>query len=256
MRHERAKISLMEADPTIPIAFVAGLVSFLSPCVLPLVPGYLSYMSGFSARDGERTKTIPAWAAAVSFVGGFSIVFVALGATATLLGSLVSENQLLLTRVSGVLIIALGLVFMGVIKIPFLYREARFHPTPGAGVWGSLVVGGAFAFGWTPCIGTTMGLALLMAAGQGTTGGPGEGALLLASYSAGLGVPFILAGLGISKLTVALKWLRRHTRTLNLVGGSLLVIVGLLLVTDQLFRLSGWMTTTFVDLGLDFWNEF
>lgn len=246
----------MEADPTIPIAFVAGLVSFLSPCVLPLVPGYLSYMSGFSAPDGEASKTIPAWVAAVSFVAGFSVIFVALGATATLLGSLVSDNQQMLTRVSGALIILLGLVFMGVIRVPFLYREARFHPTPGAGVWGSLVVGGAFAFGWTPCIGTTMGLALLMAAGQAPTGGPGEGALLLGAYSAGLGVPFILAGLGISRLTTALSWLRKHTRTLNLVGGSLLVIVGLLLITDQLFRLSAWMTTAFVDLGLDFWNEF
>ena len=246
----------MEADPTMPIAFVAGLVSFLSPCVLPLVPGYLSYMSGFSARDGEETKTIPPWVAALSFVGGFSVIFVALGATATLLGSLVSENQVLLTRISGVLIVLLGLVFMGVIKIPFLYREARFHPTPGAGVWGSVVVGGAFAFGWTPCIGTTMGLALLMAAGQGTTGGPGEGALLLAAYSAGLGVPFILAGLGISRLTTALKWLRKHTRTMNLVGGALLIIVGVLLITDQLFRLSAWMQSSFTNMGLDFWNEF
>src|SRR5687768_12719468 len=113
-------------DPTIPIAFLAGLVSFLSPCVLPLVPGYLSYMSGFSERGDEKTKTIPAWVAAVAFVGGFTIVFVALGATATLLGSLVSDNQDVLTRISGVLIILLGFVFMGVIRVPFLYREARF----------------------------------------------------------------------------------------------------------------------------------
>ena len=246
----------MDADPTFPIVFLAGLVSFLSPCVLPIVPGYLSYMSGFSASPESDGRTIPAWVAAFSFVAGFSIVFVALGATATLLGSLVSDNQVLLTRISGAMIVLLGLVFIGVIKIPFLYREARFHPTPGAGVWGSLLIGGAFGFGWTPCIGPAVGVALLMAAGKATAGGPGEGALLLAAYSAGLGVPFILAGLGISRLTNAMTWLRRHIRTVNVVGGSLLIVVGVLMLTDQLFRISSWMTEMFVALGLDFWNEF
>ena len=246
----------MEADPTIPIAFIAGLVSFLSPCVLPLVPGYLSYMSGFAATPGEKARTIPAWLAACMFVAGFSVVFVALGATATLLGSLLEGNRDILGRISGVVIIFLGLVFMGVLKVPFLYREARFHPTPGAGLWGSLVLGGAFAFGWTPCIGLVMGAVLSMAAGRSEVGGPGEGAFLLAIYSAGLGVPFILAGLGMSRLTTALAWFRRHMRTVNLASGALLVVVGLLFVTNQLFRVSAWMQKTFVAMGLDFWNSF
>lgn len=243
-------------DPTVPIAFAAGVVSFLSPCVLPLVPGYLSYMSGFSSLDGVERRSFPAWLAALFFVAGFTLVFVALGATATLLGSLLKDNQELLARISGVVIILLGLVFMGVIKAPFLYREARFRPTPKAGAWGSLVLGGAFAFGWSPCIGAVMGAVLTMAAGQGAAGGPAEGAALLAVYSLGLGVPFVLAGLGVSRLTTAMAWLRRHVRTVNLVSGVLLVLVGLLFVTNQLFQLSIWMQKSFTALGLDFWEAF
>lgn len=240
------------ADVSIPIAFAAGLLSFLSPCVLPLVPGYLSYMSGFGpeeeapSRRAVRTGTV-----AVFFVLGFTIVFVALGATATVLGSFLKDHQRLLTQISGVLIIFFGLVFMGVLKIPFLYREARFHPTPNAGLWGSTVLGGAFAFGWSPCIGATLGPILGMAAGRGTTGGPGEGALLLGVYSLGLGVPFILAGLGISHLTGALRWLRKHVHTVNLVGGAFLVLVGILFVTDQMFRIAIWMQDVFRAIGLD-----
>ncbi|MGH2807269.1 MAG: cytochrome c biogenesis CcdA family protein [Actinomycetota bacterium] len=246
----------MEADPTIPIAFLAGVVSFLSPCVLPLVPGYLSYMSGFAEGRQQGDRTLPPWLAAGVFVLGFTLIFVALGATATLLGSLLRDNQRLLSQISGVLIIALGLVFMGVIKVPFLYREARFHPTPRAGVWGSLVLGGAFAFGWSPCIGAVMGAVLAMAAGQGGSGGVAEGAGLLAVYSIGLGVPFILAGLGMARLTSALHWFRKHMRTVNVASGALLVIVGILFVTNQLFQLSIWMQKTFIALNLDFWSSF
>lgn len=231
-------------DPTIPIAFAAGVVSFLSPCVLPLVPGYLSYMSGISSSEDDRAR-IPAWVVAVTFVAGFTLVFVALGATATLLGSLLRQNQDILARAGGVLIIVMGLIFMGAIKVPWLYREARFHPSPNAGVWGSVVLGAAFAFGWSPCIGATLGAVLAMAAGRGATGGPGEGALLLASYSLGLGLPFIAAGLGISRLTGALGWFRRNIRTLNLVSGVLLVAVGLLMVSGQFFQLSIWLQKTF-----------
>jgi cytochrome c-type biogenesis protein len=139
----------------------------------------------------------------------------------------------------------MGLIFMGAIKVPWLYREARFHPSPNAGVWGSVVLGAAFAFGWSPCIGATLGAVLAMAAGRGATGGAGEGALLLASYSLGLGLPFIAAGLGISRLTGALGWFRRNIRTLNLVSGILLVAVGLLMVSGQFFHLSIWLQKTF-----------
>lgn len=239
-------------DPTVPIAFIAGLISFLSPCVLPLVPGYLSYMSGLApGAGGDAANGLRAATAALFFVLGFTAVFVALGATATLLGSLLRNYQALLTRAGGIFIILLGLVFMGVLKIPWLYREARFHPTPAAGAWGSVVLGGAFAFGWSPCIGATMGAILTMAAGRGTTGGPGEGAMLLAVYSLGLGVPFILAGAGVAHLTVAVKWLRRHTRAVNLVSGAGLVIVGLLFVTGQLFQLAILMQKGFLALDLD-----
>lgn len=241
----------MSADPTIPIAFAAGLISFLSPCVLPLVPGYLSYMSGIGQAGGARTGGAPV-VVALMFVIGFTLVFTALGATATLLGSFLQENQVLLTRISGIIIIALGLVFLGIVKVPWLYREARFHPTPGAGLWGSLVLGGAFAFGWSPCIGVTMGSILAMAAGRGADGGPAEGAMLLAVYSLGLGIPFILAGLGTARLTGAVKWLRKRTRAINLAGGVLLVAVGVLFVTDRMFWVATWMVKGFDALNLDF----
>jgi cytochrome c-type biogenesis protein len=241
-------------DPTAPIAFVAGLASFLSPCVLPLVPGYLSYMSGL---QGENAEARPLWTAGVAaaFVSGFTAVFVALGATATLLGSFLRDNQETITRIGGVVIIAMGLLFMGVIKVPWLYREARWHPAPQAGMWGSVVLGAAFAFGWTPCIGATMGAVLAMAAGRGAAGGPGEGAFLLAVYSLGLGLPFILAGLGIARLTGAVRWLRTHTRVLTVLSGALLVVVGVLFVTGDLFRLSVWMQRGFNSLNLDFWSD-
>jgi cytochrome c-type biogenesis protein len=244
------------ADPTVPIAFVAGLVSFLSPCVLPLVPGYLSYMSGLGAAEATTRRSLKTGAVAVAFVLGFTAVFVSLGATATALGSLLADYRSEITRLGGVVIIAMGLVFMGVLRLPWLYREARFHPTPHAGLWGSAVLGGAFAFGWSPCIGATMGAVLTMAAGTAASGGPAEGAFLLTIYSLGLGVPFVVAGLGVSRLTAAVTWLRRHTRTVNLASGALLVIVGILFVTGRLFELSIWMQRGFTSAGLDFWSSF
>jgi cytochrome c-type biogenesis protein len=172
------------------------------------------------------------------------------------LGSLLRGNRTLLMQISGVVIILLGLVFMGVIKVPWLYREARFHPTPKAGLWGSVVLGAAFAFGWSPCIGATMGAVLTMAAGEGTSGGPLEGAMLLSVYSLGLGVPFVAAGLGVSRLRGAVAWLRQRTRAINLVSGVLLVLVGALFVTDRLFEVSIWMQRGFTAAGLDFWTAF
>lgn len=242
-------------DPTIPIAFFAGLISFVSPCVLPLVPGYLSYMSGMNASEPAADRTRRTASVAAAFVLGFSLVFVALGTTASLLGSLLSRYRLEFTRIGGVFIILLGLVFMGVLKVPLLYRERRFHPTPGAGFWGSVILGAAFAFGWSPCIGATMGAILTMAAGNATTGGPGEGAFLLGVYSLGLGVPFMLSGLGVSRLTRAVAWLRRHTRAINLASGALLVVVGLLFVTDQMFQIAIWMQKGFLAIDLDFLAE-
>jgi cytochrome c-type biogenesis protein len=238
-------------DPTLQAAFLAGLISFITPCVLPLVPGYLSYMSGFSSGE-ESLRASRTTLVAVGFVIGFTAVFVPLGATASYLGSLLNSNKEMLGRVGGALIILLGLAFMGVLRIPFLYREARWHPTPKAGFWGSVVLGAAFAFGWSPCIGLTMGTALTMAAGLE----PGRGALLLAIYSLGLGLPFILAGVGISRLTTAVRWLRRHTRTLNVASGLILVVVGILFVTNTMYQLSIWMQRSFESVNLDFWTAF
>lgn len=229
----------MVADVSIPIAFLAGLASFLSPCVLPLVPGYLSYMSGMTVGDGaDYKRTLPV---VMMFVAGFTVVFMGFGVAATALGEFLLTNKETLARVGGVLIIVMGLIFMGVIKTPWLYREARFHPTPGAGMWGSAVLGGAFAFGWSPCIGPTLGAVLTMAAGRADNGGVASGAFLLAVYSLGLGIPFILAGLGVSKLTSVLGVIRKHMRKINLASGIVLVLVGLLFVTNQVFQISIWL---------------
>lgn len=243
------------ADATIPVAFGAGVISFLSPCVLPLVPGYVSYMSGLTAGSEDmtaRSKTVRATVASLVFVLGFTVVFVPLGATATLLGSMLSDYRSELRIASGLFIIVLGLVFMNVIKISFLQREARFHPRPGAGLGGAAVLGGAFAFGWSPCIGPVLGSVLTLAVGRGTEGTVSEGAMLLGVYSLGLGVPFVLAGLGVTRLTSVVGWLRKHTRKVSLISGLLLVGVGVLFVTDQLFRISIWMQKTFSAIGLDF----
>ena len=230
-----------------------GLISFLSPCVLPLVPGYLSYMSGVSVADEEKRSALRTGRVAAAFVMGFSLVFVAFGATATVLGSFLLDNKESLARIGGVLIILMGLIFMGAIKVPFLYQEARFHPTPRAGVWGSALLGGAFAFGWTPCIGVTLGFVLTMAAGRGESGGALEGAVLLAIYSLGLGIPFILSGLGVSRLTGVMARLRRHIRTVNVASGVIMVLVGILFVTNQVFQISIWIQNNVTALR-SFWT--
>ena len=240
---------MLEGPAVYPLAFGAGALSFLSPCVLPLVPGYISYMSGLSGQDapaGERKHTTVV--AMLCFVGGFTAVFVPLGVTASILGSFLDQNRVLFTRVGGVFIILMGLVFMGVIKVPFLYREARFHPTPGAGMTGSFVMGSAFAFGWSPCIGPILGASLTLAAGTN----PAKGALLLLLYSLGLGIPFVLAGLGVTRATRVVSALRRHTRPLMLASGTLLIVMGVLFITDSLFRMSIWIQKTFDALGLEF----
>ena len=240
------------ADPTAPVAFAAGVVSFLSPCVLPIVPGYLSYMTGVETPLEEK-RPLQTGLVALGFVAGFTLVFVALGVSATLLGSFLRDYQREFTQVGGALIIVMGLIFMGVLKVPWLYREARFRPSPKAGFWGSVVLGAAFGFGWSPCIGATLGAVLTMAAGNATAG---EGAFLLAVYSLGLGLPFLLAGLGFSRLTGITAWLRKRTRVLNLASGILLIVVGILFVTDQFFQLSAWMQREFAEANLDFWSSF
>jgi cytochrome c biogenesis protein CcdA/transposase-like protein len=212
----------------------------------------LVHVWGLSGRRGEteRAENRPRRGC---IRDGFSLVFVAFGATATVLGSFLLDNKESLARIGGVLIILMGLIFMGAIKVPFLYQEARFHPTPRAGVWGSALLGGAFAFGWTPCIGVTLGFVLTMAAGRGESGGALEGAVLLAIYSLGLGIPFILSGSGVSRLTGVMARLRRHIRTVNVASGVIMVLVGILFVTNQVFQISIWIQNNVTALR-SFWT--
>jgi cytochrome c-type biogenesis protein len=235
----------------VPIVFLAGLASFLSPCVLPLVPGYLSYMSGISSGAESRSR-LRLLGATISFVLGFTTVFVALGLSASAIGAFLVSNRIGLTRVAGALIIVMGLVFMGLIPLPWLYREKRFHLRPAHTVPGSYLMGLAFGFGWTPCIGPALAAVLALAATEQT---PGQGALLLLVYAMGLGVPFIGSAIGVSRLVGALRWFRKHQLGIARVSGVLLVAAGTLFVFDKVFVLSVWMQRAMEASGLDFWNS-
>jgi cytochrome c-type biogenesis protein len=215
-----------------PVAATAGFVSFASPCVLPLVPGYLSYVSGVSGQDVEHGgRQLGRVVAGVAlFVLGFSLVFMALGATLGALTSWLLTNRGLITRVAGLVVIVMGLVLAGVLKPAFLYKERRFRAdrVPG-GLAGALPLGMVFGLGWTPCIGPTLGAVLGLAAVGG--GGVGRGAILLFAYSLGLGIPFLIAALGFRGAVGRFPALRQRFRLFELAGGGMLVLIGLLLVT-------------------------
>ncbi|GAA3198331.1 cytochrome c biogenesis CcdA family protein [Nonomuraea roseoviolacea] len=206
----------------VPIAVLAGLVSFLSPCVLPLVPGYLSYVTGMSA-DPRRGRLVLGTAL---FVAGFALVFVAGGVLFGSLGSVLMYQADVITRVIGVLTILLGLAFLGV--LPGLMRDVRIHRLPAAGLAGAPLLGVVFGLGWTPCIGPT--LAVVMALGL-NEGSASRGALLAVAYALGLGVPFVAAALAYSKALRTFRAVRRHSRLITRIGGGMMVAVGLLLVT-------------------------
>ena len=222
-------------------AFFAGVVSFLSPCVLPLVPGYLSFISGASLEElrGDRSRTVAIRAVArtsLSFVAGFSLVFIVLGLSVSALSGLL-PSRLLLTRVAGVLILVFGVHVLGLVRIPFLYRERRFHPTrPPAGFLGAFVLGLAFAFGWTPCLGPILAAILALAGTQETLY---RGALLLVAYSVGLGLPFILTGIGIGTFWSAFERVKRHLRAVEIVSGLLLIGIGLLMLFGRFSLIAG-----------------
>ncbi|MGW0590637.1 cytochrome c biogenesis CcdA family protein [Streptosporangium sp. NPDC002607] len=220
----------------LPIAVAAGLVSFLSPCVLPLVPGYLSYVTGMSA-DPRRGRMV---AGIVLFVLGFAAVFVAGGALFGGLGAMLFGNAGIITRVLGALTIVLGLAFMGV--IPGLQRDFRIHRLPAAGLAGAPLLGLVFGLGWTPCIGPTLGVVLTLGLNEGSAG---RGAILAFAYALGLGLPFVAAGLAYSRALRTFKAVRRHSQLITRVGGVMLVVVGVLLVTglwEQLVAMiQGWV---------------
>lgn len=224
------------------IAVLAGAISFASPCVVPLVPGYLAYLAGVVGADappvdvaeagGDRTGRWRVAGAALLFVAGFSVVFAAgalllLGVSDALLA-----NEVLLQRIGGVLTVAMGLVFIGL--IPALQRDVRLHRVPSAGVWGAPLLGAVFGLGWTPCLGPTLVGVISVAAGTDVnTSTALRGVLLVLAYCIGLGVPFVLLAIGARWAVRSAGWLRRRGRVIQLAGGVLLVVVGLLLVTGM-----------------------
>jgi cytochrome c-type biogenesis protein len=220
-------------------AFAAGFISFVSPCVWPLVPAYLSYVSGVAYEDLSANARRVALATAF-FVAGFTIVFTALGIGAAQFGGFLFDNKRTLEVIGGVLVIGMGLVLVGIGGRLFA-REARVHlRSKPASLGGALVAGMAFAIGWTPCIGPTL-TAILAVAGTGETS---DAAALLVAYSLGLGVPFLLAGLFMSSTISALGVLRRHAVWVNRVAGAVLVLVGVLLATGQLTEITRQLSTT------------
>lgn len=220
------------------VAFGAGVVSFLSPCIAPLVPGYLSYVSCATGQGNSPTspRQREVLVACLLFVLGFSLVFVLLGVSASLLGGLLEENRRLLNRAAGALMVLLGLFVAGLLKVSWLDRDVRFHlPAPPAGRGGPVLLGITFAFGWTPCVGPILA-SILFYAGAAETAG--QGALALLAYSLGLGIPFVLVGLGYSRTVGAMAWVRRHQRALNVASGGVLVGLGILFLTDRFYYFS------------------
>ena len=243
-------------DVGIGAAFLFGIISFVSPCVLPLLPGYLSLMSGYSVGDLEAGTASTSRMAKVTglFVLGFTVVFVLLGAAATSLGRFVLEYRLTATQVAGWLVVAFGILIVvsAVSNSPFLaglMRERRMEVRPSRlGGWAPIVMGLAFGFAWTPCIGPVLAAILTTAAVQETVG---EGMVLLFAYAMGLGVPFVLAGIGMTKMLGAVRLLRRYLRPINIASGLLLAAFGVLMITGNLARLSGWFQELFTTIGLD-----
>jgi cytochrome c-type biogenesis protein len=238
------------ADVTFPAAAAAGLLSFLSPCVLPLVPPYLTYLAGVSMEDLEIETRSAArrdiLLSSVLFVLGFTTVFVALGATASAFGSVLRANLHILSWIAGGIIILMGLHFIGLLKVGLLYREKRAEITKPMGLFGSYVMGLAFAFGWTPCIGPILAAILAVAGTQETVP---LGAALLATYSLGLGLPFIGAGLALGRFLAFVARFRRHFGKVEKVVGVLLVFTGVAFLTGGVQEMSYWLLELFPGLA-------
>jgi cytochrome c-type biogenesis protein len=241
----------MSADVSVAAAFLAGLLSFLSPCVLPLVPPYLVYLAGtslerFADREPEPQVKRETLSAAALFVLGFSTVFVALGASASAIGGLIRGYADWLGTVAGIVIIVMGLHFLGLTPIKLLKREKRITAPKPAGLWGAYVMGLAFAFGWTPCIGPILAAVLAVAASEATVT---RGALLLAIYSAGLGQPFLLAAFAVEPFAKFLARFRKYLARVEMAMGALLVLTGIAFLTGTMTQASFWLLETFPTLG-------
>jgi len=212
------------------VAVAAGAVSFASPCVVPLVPGYLAYLAGLVGVEAPLESGRHRWrvaGAAALFVAGFTVVFGAILVGVVWLADALVRNEQVLQRAGGVVMIAMGLVFVGL--VPVLQRDHRVDWVPRAGIWGAPLLGAVFGLGWVPCVGPT--LAGVVAVAAGTGGGSLRGVVLTLAYCAGLGLPFVVIALGASRAVRALGWLRRHTRGIQVCGGVLLVAVGVLLAS-------------------------
>jgi cytochrome c-type biogenesis protein len=234
-------------DVSIPAALIAGLVSFLSPCVLPLVPPYLIYLTGATIEHVANDETQQAskravMASALMFVLGFSTVFVALGASASLVGGLIRAWSAELSIVAGIVIIIMGLHFLGLTRIGLLMREGRMPMPKPVGMWGAYAMGLAFAFGWTPCIGPILAAILSIAAAEATVA---KGAGLLAVYSAGLGIPFLLAAFMIEQFSSLFARMKRHLGKVEQAMGVLMVITGIGFLTGSVTSISIWLLETF-----------
>ncbi|MFZ5682605.1 MAG: cytochrome c biogenesis protein CcdA [Bradyrhizobiaceae bacterium] len=237
----------MIQDVSIPAALAAGIISFLSPCVLPLVPPYLIYLTGATiehvANDEEpRASKRAVMLSALVFVLGFSTVFVALGASASLIGGLIRAWSTQLSIVAGIAIILMGLHFLGLTRIGFLMREGRLPIPKPVGLWGAYVMGLAFAFGWTPCIGPILAAILSVAASETTVT---KGAGLLAVYSAGLGIPFLIAAFMVEQFSAVLARMKKHLATVERVMGVLMILVGIGFLTGAVTDVSIWLLETF-----------
>ncbi len=234
-----------------PLAFVAGIVSFLSPCVLPLVPGYVSYVAGgiTNTSDGD----VPSWqrlrivGLSLGFVLGFSTVFIALGASASAIGTLLLTHRYELNIVGGIIVTVFGLFMVGAVSINQLQSDFRFHTSlPGGKLLSSYVLGLAFGFGWTPCIGPILGAILTASAASADIS---NGVILLAIYSAGLGVPFVVAAIFTDKLVSGVRSTRRVGRWLYKVAGVIMIVMGVAMITDMLSAFSYWLLDVFPVLG-------
>lgn len=223
-------------------AFLAGVISFLSPCVLPLVPGYISLISGSSVetlQTADRRLLRSVMVNSLTFILGFSVVFISLGAIATSVGQVTQRYHRELAIIAGIVVFIFGLHLTGIFKINALYSDKRMHSVKGgAGPVGAFVVGFAFAFGWTPCIGPILSVILVMASSQETVL---KGILLLALYSAGLAVPFLLTSLGVNQFLAFYTKFRRHLHTVEVISGVLLIVFGLLIATGNFTRLSSYL---------------
>jgi cytochrome c-type biogenesis protein len=235
-------------DVSILMAFAAGLISFLSPCVLPLVPGYISFVSGVTFTEIKEKKTIPSFLNrekrivlinSLFFVAGFSLVFILLGASATWIGAFLSSKISLMSKIGGGIIIFFGIYKIGLIRPQLFYREARFNIRDKKfGYGGAMIIGAAFALGWTPCIGPILGVILTYA---GTLDNVNQGIVLLLVYSLGLGLPFLMTAFGINHFWRFFKQIKKYLGILEVTSGVVMVILGVMIYTNKLVLIQSWL---------------